>query len=206
LEKLIERVSGVTAYQLGVQEEGMNKTATGVSLATEAGNSKFALKVRLMELVGLKTLAKQWGGIIQQFTDEERTVRIMGPSGQWLFPTLTPDAIQGALDYSIDVASSAQTESVRKDQATMLFQTLAPALPQAIPKLAQDLLEAFGKTDAYAYIMGAPDLLMLTDMMQAQQAGGVILPFPGGQPPQGQEQQGQQQQGAPPPQQQGQAY
>lgn len=176
LEKLIERVSGVSGYQLGIQEEGMNRTATGVSLATEAGNSKFALKVRLMELVGLKRVARQWGAIIQQYTDQQRAVRVMGPSGQWLFPTLTPDAIQGALDYSIDVSSTAQTESVRKDQATMLFQTLAPALPQAIPKLAQDLLEAFGKKDAYAYIMGSPDLMMLTQMMQAQQQGGIIAP------------------------------
>lgn len=191
LEQLIERTTGVSGYQLGIQEEGMNRTATGVSLATEAGNSKFALKVRLMELVGLKRLSTQWGAIIQQFTDEARTIRVMGPSGQWLFPTLTPEAIQGAMDYSIDVASSAQTESVRKDQSTMLFQTLAPALPQAIPKLAQDLLEAFGKKDAYAYIMGSPDLMMLTQMMQAQQSGGVILPFPQqGQQP-GQQQQGQ---------------
>ena len=209
LEHLIERVTGVSGYQIGIPETGMNRTATGVSLATEAGNSKFELKVRLMELVGLKRLARQWGAIIQQFTDQARTVRIMGPSGQWLFPTLTPDAVQGELDYSINVASTVQNESVRKDQANMLFQTLAPALPQAIPKLAQDLLEAYGKTDAYAYILGSPDLLMLTQMMQAQQQGGVILPFPGGQGPQGPQQgqpgqpgqqQGPQQQG--PPQQQ----
>lgn len=195
VEKLIERTTGVSGYQIGVPETGMNRTATGVSLATEAGNSKFELKVRLMELVGLKRLARQWGAIVQQFTDQERTVRIEGPAGQWLFPTLTPDAIQGSLDYSINVASTVQNESVRKDESTMLFQTLAPALPQAIPKLAQDLLEAFGKKDSYAYIMGSPDLLMLTDMMQAQQAGGVILPFPGGQPPGQQGQQGEQQGG-----------
>jgi hypothetical protein len=178
VERLIERVSGVSAYQLGITDEGVNRTATGVSLITEAGNTKFALKVRLMEMIGMRRVISQWGSIVQQFADTERTVRTLGPQGQWLFPTLTPESIQGNLDYRIDVASSTQTETVAKEQATMLFQTLAPALPMAVPKLAQDLLEAFGKKDLMPYFMGSPDLTMLSQLMQAQQSGGVVLPFP----------------------------
>jgi len=179
VESLIERVSGVSAYQTGTTgDENLNRTATGVSLLTEAGNSKFALKVRLMEKIGMKRVARQWGAIVQQYADEERTVRVVGPQGQWLFSTLTPESIQGSLDYEIDVASTTQTETVAKEQATMLFQTLAPALPQAIPKLAQDLLQAFGKKDYYTYLAGGMDLGMMSEMMQAQQTGGVIVPFP----------------------------
>lgn len=59
----------------------------------------------------------------------------------------------------------------------MLFQTLAPALPQAIPKLAQDLLEAFGKKDFMPYLLGAPDIALQAQLMAAQEGGGTILPF-----------------------------
>jgi hypothetical protein len=192
LEALIERTTGIGGYQLGQVEEGQNRTATGVSLITEAGTTKFAMKVQLMEEVGLTRVARQWGAIIQQFTDEERAVRTMGPAGQWLFPTLTPEGIQGNIDFKIDVASTTQTETVAKEQAMMLFQTLAPALPQGMPKLAQDLLEAFGKKDFTPYILGSPDLMMLTQMFQAQQSGGTIVPGPWGQEQPGQEQQGEQ--------------
>lgn len=178
IERLIERVSGISGYQLGTTDEGMNKTATGISLMTEAGASKFALKVRLMELVGMRRLARQWGSHVQQFTDEERTIRVLGPAGQFLFPTLTPESVQGALDYRIDVASSTQTEQTRKEQALMLAQTIAPIWPQAIPKLVQDLLEEFGKKDLTPYMMGSPDLMLMVQAMQAQEQGGMILPFP----------------------------
>lgn len=176
-EQLIERTTGIGGYQLGQVEEGQNRTATGVSLITEEGNSKFSMKVQLMEELALTPLARQWGSIIQQYITEERTVRIIGPSGEFLFPTLTPDGIQGNLDYAIDVLSSTQSETVVKEQAMMLFQTLAPALPQAIPKLAQDLLEAFGKKDFMPYLLGAPDIALQAQLMAAQEGGGTILPF-----------------------------
>ena len=152
-EQLMERTTGIGGYQLGQVEEGQTDR-TGVSLITEQGNSKFSMKVQLMEELALTPLARQWGSIIQQYITEERTVRTVGPSGQFLFPTLTPEGIQGNLDYAIDVLSSTQSETVLKEQAMMLFQTLAPALPQAIPKLAQDLLEAFGKKDFMPYLLG----------------------------------------------------
>lgn len=176
-EQLMERTTGIGGYQLGQVEEGQNRTATGVSLITEQGNSKFAMKVQLMEELALVPLARQWGAIIQQYTTEERTVRTLGPAGQFLFPTLTPEGIQGNLDYEIDVLSSTQSETVKKEQAMMLFQTLAPALPQAIPKLSQDLLEAFGVKDFTPYILGSPDLLMMSQFYAAQAGGGTILPF-----------------------------
>lgn len=187
LERLIERISGVGGYQLGQVEEGQNRTATGVSLITEQGQSKFALKVQLMEKVGLRRLARQWGSLIQQFLDEERTLRIQGPNGQWLFPTLTPEAIQGGLDYEIDVGSSTLTEQAAMERSLLLFQTLTPVLPQAIVPLAKDVLEAHGVKDTLPYLMGMPQLDLMGQMMQAQQTGGTLIPLPAG----GEQQQGQ---------------
>lgn len=154
LERLVERVSGVTPYQIGTETTSYNETATGVALIQEAGATKFALKVRLMEQMGLRELAKQWGSLIQQFTTEERLVRVYGPGGEWLFRTLTPESVQGAVDFDIEVTSTQQTESVRRQIDLQLLQVASQAWPNAVPRLFQDLLEDFGKKDIPAYMWG----------------------------------------------------
>jgi hypothetical protein len=179
MERFIERVTGVTAYQTGMDSPTLNSTATGVAMITESGNTKFALKVRLLELLGLKRLARQWGSIIQQFTTEERVVRILGPMGQAMFQTLSPDSIQGALDYDIQTKSSSQTESVKKEQAMALLQTVGTVWPQAIPKLVTDVLEAWDKKDFMPYLLGDPNLMMMQQMMM----GGGMPGDPTAPPP-----------------------
>lgn len=178
VERLIERTSGVSDFTLGTDDESVNRTATGVSLMTESGNTKIALKVRQMELMALLPLARHWGAIVQQFTEEEEYIRLLGPNGQWLFASITPEAIQGALDYSIETMSSTQTETVMKEQAITLFQSVAGALPQAVPQLAKDVLEAFGKKNLVPYFTGMPDLELTQQLMLADATGGQIIPFP----------------------------
>lgn len=184
VKNFIEQVSGMSGYQYGqLDDQGAARTATGVSLVSEQGNTKFQMKVTLMELVGLRRLARHWGAIVQQFLDEERTIRIQGPQGQWLFPTLTPDAIQGALDYRIDVMSSTQTETVLKEQSLALLDAVGRNYPPAVPALIKDVLEAFNKRDVTPYLMGTLDLGTFVQMQQAQASGGFVLPQQQQQPP-----------------------
>jgi len=193
VERLIERTSGVSDFTLGTDDEGINRTATGVSLMTESGNTKIALKVRQMELMALLPLARHWGAIVQQFTEEEEYLRLMGPNGQWLFASVTADSVQGALDFTIETMSSTQTETVEKEQAITLLQTVSGAWPQAAPQLVKDVLEAFGKKNLVPYFTGMPDLELTQQLMLSDSMGGQIVPFPqnpaamGGQGQPGQE-------------------
>lgn len=209
LRNMSQEVSGVNAYTKGENNPDMNDTATGISLLQEAGNTRFALKTTLAELMGLKRLARHWGSMIQQFFDEEKTVRILGPKGQFLFPTFDPESLQGALDYDIETASSTQTESIRRQQSMSLLQVLSQYLPpvpvtdpmtgqpmidpatgapqmQASPgitKLIEDVLTAFGKKDMDAYLGGGEQQDMMNAGAPALGAGNV-LPFPAGSPEQ----------------------
>lgn len=183
MELLIERISGASPYQTGTSTDSYNDTATGVSLVQEAGNTKFALKSRMAEIMGLKRLARQWGSLIQQFTSEDRWLRILGPDGQFAFQQLKPDSILGAVDYQIEAASSQQTESVRKQQAMQLLTTIAGIAPQAVPQLLIDLLEAFGKKDLAAYF-GPEAQQYALRMAQMQQALSQNAPAQGVPPDQ----------------------
>lgn len=152
LERTIEKVSGVSAYQTGTDSPDLNATATGVALISEQGNTRFSHKVRLAELTGYRHLARHYGTILQQFMPESQVLRIQGPDGTLTFKSLTPDDIQGAFDYDIEAESITVTESVKKDQALSLFQMFAnnPYVNQLA--LIEDALRAFGHKDTDRYM------------------------------------------------------
>lgn len=162
-----ERVSATSAYQTGVSSDSLADTATGTAIIQEQGATRYALKTSLMELMGLKDLGRQYGSILQQFTTEERVVRILGPRGQFLFQTFDAESIQGALDYDIESSSTQLTESAQREQSLTLLEVLSQYLPPTVDpmtgqlgpgpgvqKLIEDVLVAFKKKDLDSYMVG----------------------------------------------------
>lgn len=159
IERMTEKISAVSAYTSGQDSANLNDTATGVSILSEAGNTRFSLKVRLAELTGLTPLARQFGSILQQFAPDDLIVRIGGEKGQFDWKQIDPEGLQGGFDYDIEAESSTVTESVRKDQAMTFFQlalqAVDPVSGQPVFNLttaAEDLLEVFGKKNIDSYL------------------------------------------------------
>lgn len=195
IERLIERVSGIGNYQLGVGSPSQD-TATGVQTMTESGNTKFSLKVKTAEMLGIRSMARQWGSLIQQYMSPGRELRILGPDGEWQFQPVDINALQGAVDYSVEVGSSAVTDSAMREQKMTLLQVMAGLLPQAVPQLAKDVFEAFGYRNLNAYLGPDAQMAGMAQMQMQQQmspgapaaqAGPPSGPPPSGPPPQGQE-------------------
>jgi len=181
IEKLIERVSGISAYQMGLDSPSMNDTAHGVQTITEQGNTKFSLKIATAEILGIRRMARQWGSLLQQYSTGERWLRTMGPDGEWAFEQIQADSLLGAVDYTVQIGSSSQTDSVAKEQAMTLLQVMAGLMPQSVPQLAQDVLEAFGKKNVQAYMgqQAAQAGLLQSQMQQSMSPGAPAQ----GQPP-----------------------
>jgi hypothetical protein len=167
MERLSEKVSGVSAYQMGSDSPALNRTATGVALISEQGNTRFAHKVRISELTGLRRLARHFGSILQQFMPENMMVRLQGPGGQWLFQTIDPQSIAGAFDYNVEAESASQTESIRREQTLSLFQLLVQMPEINRPKLIEDVLNVFQRKDVQDYLN--PMVIMQQQMAQQQQ-------------------------------------
>ncbi len=167
MERLSEKVSGVSAYQMGTDSPALNRTATGVALISEQGNTRFAHKVRISELTGLRRLAKHFGSVVQQFLPEGFYVRLQGAGGQYLFQTIDQQSIAGAFDYNVEAESASQTESLRKDQTLSLFQMMVEMPEINRVKLIEDVLEVFGKKDTQSYIQM---MALLQQQMADQQA------------------------------------
>ena len=191
MERLSEKVSGVSAYQMGTDSPALNRTATGVALISEQGNTRFAHKVRISELTGLRRLAKHFGTILQQFMPPGMFVRILGPEGQWLFQTIDPQSIAGAFDYNIEAESATQTESVRREQTLNLFELLAQFPQVNVYRLIEDVLRTFGRKDVQEYILGPKQMLLMQQLQQMAALPPGTMPPPEGamnaqQPPVGQ--------------------
>lgn len=166
IQTSIERTSGVNSYQAGMDQPAMNDTATGVKTLTENGATRFALKSRLAELMGLEAIAYHFGSNIQQFTSEEKVIRILGPKGKWVWETFDPEALQGALDYEIEAGSELQTEASRRQEALTLLQTLPSFLPvdpmtglpgPGVKELVINVLRSFGFKDFTRFFPPEPE-------------------------------------------------
>lgn len=159
VQDMVERVSGVSAYQLGGDSPSLNDTATGVNIITEQGNARFGLKLKLAEIVGFRKLARHFGSILQQFMPPTLAVRLKGAEAGQEWQKLTPESITGAFDYAVEPQSSSVTESVRREQAMTLFQTLAGATDEMggvatnVRTLAEGVLKAFNIKDVANYII-----------------------------------------------------
>ena len=183
IERLIERVSGVSAYQMGIDTPSQADTATGMTTIVEQGNTKFALKVTIAEILGIRTMARQWGSLLQQYSSAERFIRVLGPTGEYTFDSIQPDSLLGAVDYNVQIGASAHSSSAEKELSMTLLQVMAGLTPQAVPELSKDVLIAFGKKNLSAYLgqQAQQAGLEQSQMQQAMSPGAPAQGMPPGQ-------------------------
>jgi hypothetical protein len=145
-----ERTTSVSAYQRGQDSPSLTDTATGIAALMEAGASRFSLKAIYMNLHSFKRMGKHFGSMIQQFTTEPFFVRLFGDQAS--FESIDPANLMGAFDFTLEPASAAQSETVKREQALGLFRELAPILtagplPPAVQLLLERVLDAFEVKD-----------------------------------------------------------
>lgn len=200
-QRMIERVTSVSGLQQGLDTPSLTDTATGMAMLSEAGASRFAHKVRQAEIMALKRVGYHYGSLLQQFTTEERQIRLTEPDGSTRFEAFDPMSLHGKFDYTIEPSSLLQSETVRREQALNLLREVAPLIAgnidpntgQPLPlhpglkALLADLLESFGKKDAAKYldVQTQPQLPMAPEQMAMEQmmdpnAMGEVIPMPNG--------------------------
>ena len=198
LEREAEKASGVSPYQTGQDSPAYNRTATGVALISEQGNTRFSFKVSLAEHTGYKRLVRQYASIVQQFVPEDLVIRLKDtpdmidappdpmtgmpmidpmtgmpmkvpdPTGGW--QQITPDSIGGRFDFDIEAESSAQTVSVRREQTLSLAGQLM-ADPYMKPRpIREDLLKEFGRKNPEEYLYSDQEIAMMQAAAAQQQA------------------------------------
>ena len=155
IEEDINTVSGVSEYARGQMPE-IRRTATEASIIADAGNSRVAEKLAIVEL-SIAHVARRVVQVMQQFMTGEHMARVSTRGPQDLFITYTRDDIVGEFDFSVEAGSTQPiNDTVRKRQAVELMQAMAPLVGTVIDPaaLARYVLQnAFAVKDADKFIL-----------------------------------------------------
>ena len=119
-----QTTSGVTDYSKGQATPGFADTATGVALLSEASNSRFDIKVRLLQESFMK-MAEQIIGLDMQFIKAAQLIRVLGPDGAINWKTVTPSDISRQFDYVPIGSTSMGNKQLRQQMIINLFGMLA---------------------------------------------------------------------------------
>ena len=195
LEREAEKASGVSPYQTGQDSPAYNRTATGVALISEQGNTRFSFKVSLAEHTGYKRLVRQYASILQQFIPMDMVIRLkdtpdmvemtdemgqpvldpmtgmpaMGPDPTGGWQAITPDSIGGRFDFDIEAESSAQTISARREQTlSMAAQLMQDPYMKPRP-IREDLLKEFGRKNPEEYLYSDMEIQMMQQAAAQQE-------------------------------------
>jgi len=142
----IQQTTGVSDFTRGVGSDALaNETATGISLIQEAGSARFRLKIQNLEEMGIKPIGQMMVSMNEQFIDEEKVIRIVGPEGA-TFESIKPEDLKGNFDVMVQAGSTLPVnEAVRRKQVMDMFQIFAgdPEVNQR--ELKRMVLESFGE-------------------------------------------------------------
>ena len=189
LERESEKAVGVSPYQTGQESPAYNRTATGVALISEQGNTRFSFKVTMAEHTGYKRLMRQYASILQQFVPADLVIRIEGGTPDMVpgidpatgqpammpdplhgWQQITPDSISGRFDFDIEAESSSQTISVRREQTLSLAAQMMQD-PYMRPRpIREDLLKEFGRKNPEEYLYSDQEIQMMQQAAMQQQA------------------------------------
>jgi hypothetical protein len=181
IEEDINTVSGVSEYARGQMPE-IRRTATEASIIADAGNSRVAEKLAIVEM-SIAQVARRVVQVMQQFMTGEEMARVAIAGPQDMFITYTRDDIVGEFDFSVEAGSTQPiNDTVRRRQAVELMQALAPFVgvvvdPGALVRYV--LQNSFGVKD--------PDKFMMQQPVQQEGPEGPEGPegAPQGMPPGG---------------------
>lgn len=119
----IQFVSSVSEYTRGATPQ-RKETATTVNTIQEAANVVFNYITMIIEITGLIPLADAIKKMNQQYISENRVIRLFDvATGQWNYPEITPESIQGNYDVvsTSPRLESQQTKEAKRQQMLEMF-------------------------------------------------------------------------------------
>lgn len=127
IDRLIQTVSGVTDFGKGVGSSGLNDTATGVSIVSEAAKSRSEAKLKRIRNA-IARLVKMYLSLDGQFITENQWKRILGPGKKYEFKEIKKEAFKGSYDVRVKGNMRATSPQQRQDEASALMNFFQPLM------------------------------------------------------------------------------
>lgn len=146
--------TGITPYNQGVDQNGLNKTATGVNLIQQAANQRIELIARIFSETGLNQLFRFLIELNQKFIDQDQVIRLTNET-----LTIRPDDLRGEFDLVVNAGMGNGTKEAAMMQAQQLgaivekLASVGLAGPEQFYNAGKKMLETIGEKNIDAYII-----------------------------------------------------
>lgn len=178
VEKDIGDVSGISEYQRGQVPE-TRRTATEAAIISDSVNARAADKLAQIE-TGIAQVARRLIAILQEYVTVDQVARVVGPDGAiWWVPYDAED-VMGEYDFEVEGGSTQpMNETVRRQTATALMQTMAPFIEMGVVNPTQMAMHVL----KFGFGIKNPQQFMIDPMQQMMQQEGQVPPGAEGEVP-----------------------
>lgn len=160
IERLMKDVSGTQDIVRGA-EAVQRQTATEITSLENSATFRFRFKIRVLETMALRQIARLVYAFDQQFLDTGRVVKVVGPDGAMVDVTIGPEDFQMDADF-VFIGAAVEPEAdknIRRNQLINFFNILqaGPAIQAVnLPEFIKLILQEHGIKNAERLIASAP--------------------------------------------------
>ena len=178
-DSMLQKRTGVTSYNQGIDADSLNKTATGITKIMNASAQRIELIARVMAETGIKPFYQKLLMLNQQFIDQTVVIRVFNEPME-----ISPDDLAGDFDVSVDVGGATNKDETRAQQLLMMIQYAASLIPLGVMRpenvyeVCKKLYTLWGWRDYDRYLSNPQEtdklkqiLMMLDQMAMALQQG-----------------------------------
>lgn len=165
-DSMLQKRTGVTSYNQGLDANSLNKTATGITRIMNASAQRIELIARVMAETGIKPLYQKLLMLNQQFVDQKIVIRVFNAPIE-----ISPDDLAGEFDVDVDVGGATGRDETKSQQMMMLLQYAANLMqlqvmrPENVYEICRRIMELWGWKDYDKY---------LTDPGEAEKLRGAM--------------------------------
>lgn len=153
VDSMMQKRTGVTSYNQGVDANSLNKTATGITKIMNASAQRIELIARIMAETGIRPLYQKLLMLNQQFVDQAIVIRVFNEP-----ITISPDDLAGEFDVSVDVGGATNKDEARTQQLMLLMQYAANLMqlgvmrPVNVYEICRKMMQIWGWKDCERYV------------------------------------------------------
>lgn len=183
-DSMLQKRTGVTSYNQGLDANSLNKTATGISKIMAASAQRIELIARVMAETGIRPLYQKLLMLNQQFIDQTVVIRVFNKPLE-----ISPDDLAGDFDVNVDVGGATNRDEARSQQLMMMIQyagnliSLGVMRPENVYETVKQLMTIWGWRDYERYLSDPNEteqmkqiLAMIEQMGMAMQQGQAPAP------------------------------
>ena len=167
VDSMLQKRTGVTSYNQGLDANSLNKTATGITKIMDASVQRTELQARVMAETGIKPAFQKILMLNQQFMDQTVVIRVFNKPLE-----ISPDDLIGDFDVSVDVGGATSKNETRVQQMMMLIQSSSLMMstgvmrPQNIYEICKKIMEIWEWKDYDKYLSDPDETALIQQALQ----------------------------------------